>query len=394
MGITACPCCGHTDFFEILRFPASPVSGVLRSSPRDSIPVHELTFEVCAECGLLRNRNFISPPDYSLKARATVGQMPAFQERLLELIGAAAGKNELILEIGSNDGSFLDLLRTVGYTDICGIEPSNELVKTARSKGHRIVENYFGPDVVDTLLADFGLPKVVICRHTLEHVPDPKGFVRALRGLLAPANGVALVEVPDSTAILQGVNFVELWDEHLFYFTPQTLQLIMEQNGLRGSTQLVFDHLETRNLLVQVVPANQEARKEDVSCNVASSEAAVWKEFAHRFGNVTEQIKGAVLTAPRPVYMIGASHPQSNFVNYMDLGEAIDFMIDDDPNKIGRLPPVNSRSIRIISTDDFSREAQTGTLLSTAFGYPDWTRKLSELALSKGIRIVDPRKFA
>jgi SAM-dependent methyltransferase len=385
---TTCPCCGHNNFFEILKFPTTPVSGVLRAFAESPLPVNELAFEVCTVCGLLRNSNYASPPDYLEKPRPTARQLPAYQECLLDQIGGLLSKDELVLEIGSNDGSFLDLLREKGYSNVFGVEPSSELVKIAREKGHRIVAEYFEPDLVETLLATYGAPKMVICRHTLEHVPFPGSFIQALRDLLAPENGTALVEVPDSTAIPEGLNFVELWDEHLFYFTPYTLRLLMKRSGLRVSDAMVFPHLDTRNILVRVIPGADIANQAEVCSD--SSEAELWKSFSERFQIVSEQIRDAVQAQPGLIYLIGASHPQCNFVNYLGLESFVDFMIDDDPVKTGKLPSISSNSVRIITSEEFSDQPQGGTLILTAFGYARWTRKISDIAVSKGIKILDP----
>jgi SAM-dependent methyltransferase len=388
----ACSCCGFHRFIEVVKFSDIPASGLLRISAEIPLTVRELGFEACINCGFLRNRNFASPPDYSERPRPTARQLPTYQDQLLDLIKKAAVKEDSVLEVGSNDGTFLDLLSKQGYTNTYGVEPSCDLVKLAREKGHRIVAEYFGPDIIDALLKDFGAPKLIICRHTLEHVPNPAVFVRSLRTLLVAGKGVALVEVPDSSAIPEGVNFVEFWDEHLFYFTPFTLKLLMKRHGLKVVSEVVLPHLETRNILLQVTSdACHDGLEENA---VILSEISVWKKFSDRFRIVSEQIRNEVLAAQKPIYMIGASHPQCNFVNYLELASLVDFMIDDDPLKVGKLPSVSSTSLMIINSEEFSRQAQFGTLLLTGFGYECWTRKLCDLAGSKSLQIIDPRKIS
>ena len=386
-----CPCCGHDLFVEILKFPNNPVSGILRTSSESPLPLDMLAFEACSVCGLLRNSHYASPPDYLEKPRPTARQLPSYQSYLLDQIAKLLSKDDLILEVGSNDGSFLDLLREKGYSNLFGVEPSIELVKTARLKGHRIVAEYFEPSLVETLLANYGAPKLVICRHTLEHVPSPGLFIQALRAVLVPENGTALLEVPDSTAIIQGLNFVELWDEHLFYFTPYTLGLLAEKSGLRVTDAMAFPHLDTRNILVHVT---SETRAENqASMSIPSSELELWRSFSERFKVVSEQIKNDVRVRSAPIYMLGASHPQCNFVNYLGLEPFVDFMIDDDPDKVGMLPSIINNSVRIITSEEFSDQPQGGTLILTGFGYANWTRQISDVAKSKGMEILDPYVF-
>ena len=387
-----CQCCGHDCFIEVVSFDRHPVSGILRSSIFDHLAIQELVFEVCESCGLMRNRMFSAPPDYSEKPRSTSRQLPSYHNYLLGLVGDLADEHDLIVEIGANDGTFLDLLREQGYINIYGVEPSDELVKCSRGKGHKIVADYFGQDIVGALIKDFGVPKLIICRHTLEHVPNPDIFVQALRGLLADGKGTALVEVPDSTAIPEGINFVELWDEHLFYFTPFTLSLLMKRHGLRIVSEMLLPHLETRNILFQVTSATSYDHSTENSA--ATNEVFMWRSFSERFQTISEQIRYVVRASPKPIYLIGASHPQCNFVNYLDLESFVGFMIDDDSSKVGKLPPVSSNSIQIINTEEFSLQAQGGTLILTGFGYQSWSQKLCDIACSKGLQVIDPRKLS
>ncbi len=369
-------------------FPGTPLSGVLRSSPQEPLPDLNLAFEYCAGCGVLRRRNQDSPPDYAGKPRATARQLPAYLDYLLSLIHDAADKTNVIAEIGSNDGTFLDLLCREGYSRSYGVEPSAHLAKTARSKGLTITEEYFGPEAVGPLLDRHGAPTLVLCRHTLEHVPDPLGFVRALAALLKPGEGTALIEVPDSAIIAERLSFVELWDEHLYYFTLRTLRRLFERSGLTVLSEAVFPHLDTRNILIHLSADEHPGRMSQTTAD--AQEVRMWASFSARFRQAAERIRGAIFALPRPLYLVGASHPQCNFVNYLGIEAVVDFMVDDDSAKVGRLPPIRSQTTRIISSEEFARRADRGALVLTGFGYPGWTRRLREIGAGKGLAILAP----
>lgn len=384
-----CPCCGLADFKRLLEFPSIPVSGIYRASTADDQPVNDLAWDVCTRCGLVRNCNFRSPPDYLVKPRPTQRQLPAYLQVLLDLISAKTGKDDAVIEIGANDGSFLDVLRSEGYSNLHGVEPSAELSRVAKSRGHRIVEDYFTEDAVEKLLTACGAPKFVICRHTLEHVPDPAGFMAGIRRLLAPARGCALIEVPDSSAMWEGINFVELWDEHLFYFSPQTLHRLASRVGLSVNATLVFPHLETRNLMMHVCASDSE--HEQLLVLDADGEAPRWTQFAENFRHVCAQLQAAILKAPRPLYFMGASHPQTNLVNFLALADRLDFMVDDDPDKLGKLPPVMSDTVRVVSSGEFATHPTGGTLVLSGLGYAKWSDLLKKSAAARGMDVIDPR---
>ena len=142
-----------------------------------------MAIQISSKSSIFKIVRYLVPPDYTEKPRSTSRQLPSYHNHLLELISDLADEHELIVEIGANDGTFLDLLREQGYTNIYGVEPSDDLVKFSRGKGHKIVTDHFGPDIVDALIKDFGVPKLIICRHTLEHIPNPDVFVQGNRPL-------------------------------------------------------------------------------------------------------------------------------------------------------------------------------------------------------------------
>lgn len=392
IGAQPCPCCGYLKFFEVVGFKNIPASGIFRSRPDEDIVTGNLHFDACSACGLLRRRDFESPPDYTDKPRPTDKQLPTYRDDLLKVIAGLAGEDDLIAEIGSNDGTFIRLLQDHGYTNIFGVEPAVALAESSRKSGLRVQSGYFGPAIVRSLLAEYGDVRLAICRHTLEHVPFPGSFVAAIRDLLVPGRGRALIEVPDSVVITDWFNFVELWDEHLHYFTGPTLDLLLRRYGLAVEQEATFLHLDTRNLLVQVSVADATVPTMPPWPNLEG--VAKWSDFSRRFHLFADCFRKEAVNFPRPIYLIGASHPQCNFVNYLRIGESVDFMIDDDPGKSEKYPPIHGPGARIITTEQFFAGPNGGTIILTGYGYPGWTNKVVEKATEKAMMIVDPKSFA
>lgn len=356
------------------------------------MPSGDLRFDACLDCGLLRRRDFSCPPDYTDRPRSTEKQLPTYRDDLLAAIASLAAHGDLIADIGSNDGTFLRLLREAGYLNTYGVEPALALAEFSRSSGLRVQSGYFGPDIVNKLIAAYGNVRLATCRHTLEHVPFPGSFVAAIRELLTPGYGKALIEVPDSAVITDWFNFVELWDEHLHYFTGPTLDLLLRRHGLAVDRMNTFRHLDTRNLLVQVSVSDITAPSTHSQPDLDG--VTKWRDFSRKFRRFAGRFREKAGGFPRPVYLIGASHPQCNFVNYLGIGDFVDFMIDDDPGKSGKYPPISGPGARIMTTQQFLESGDGGTVILTGFGYPGWTKKVVERAASKAMTIVDPKSFA
>lgn len=138
-----------------------------------------------------------------------------------------------ILDIGCGRGWMLYFLRTYfGFTAVAGTQISLPAIKFARE---RLKLNIYDHD-----LLELALPKesfdVITIWHVLEHVTEPKEYVREMYRLLKP-NGTLLVEVPNLRAWsrrLTGKYWLS-WDPkyHLTFFDPCSLAKLLSTTGFR-----------------------------------------------------------------------------------------------------------------------------------------------------------------
>ena len=119
-------------------------------------------------------------------------------ERTARLIGGGAAplwsgwlratgldRSARICDIGSGDGDYLVQMREDGFTSLLGADPfierdlSRDGVEIRRATAEQLTGSY----------------DLVMLNHSLEHVPDPLGTLRAARALLAPG-GTVMLRVP------------------------------------------------------------------------------------------------------------------------------------------------------------------------------------------------------
>lgn len=387
-----CPCCAGARFERLLDFGSVPVSGLFRADPAEHLPSALLAFELCTTCGLVRQEKETTLRDYSTINRTTARQFPMYGDELIaNLESLGVGPGEFVLEIGSNDGSFLKRLHGGGFRQVVGVEPASRLAEQGRARGFEIVNDYFGLELVPQLLTAHGPVRAVVCRQTLEHVPDPSSFLVALRECLDYTSGIALIEVPDSTAIPERLNVHELWDEHLYYFTVGTLVRLMARAGMTVFKLEIRPHLDTRNLLAwcRVDAGGSPSR----STEGYPDYITLWRGLPLAWDAYRRRLAEALGRASRPLYLIGASHPQCNFANYARIGALVNYCIDDDPTKVGRFPPVAGSHPTIISTEQFEATARAGTVLNTGFGYPEWSARICDHAAKYGMQVLYPCEF-
>jgi 2-polyprenyl-3-methyl-5-hydroxy-6-metoxy-1,4-benzoquinol methylase len=149
-----------------------------------------------------------------------------------------------LLEIGAGHGLFLDAARARGY-DVNGVELSETAAAHARDT--------LGLTVHSSQLADAPLEgrfDVICAWDTLEHVPDPVEFWKAIRGLVAD-DGVVLFSTPYFSSAPSRLLRRRWWTlkptEHIWQFTPRTHRTVAEQAGMQV-TRTLLNPLSKANL--------------------------------------------------------------------------------------------------------------------------------------------------
>ncbi|WP_109829799.1 methyltransferase domain-containing protein [Reichenbachiella versicolor] len=143
------------------------------------------------------------------------------------------------LEIGSSIGSFISLLKLRGI-EARGIEPDLDYAKFSMSQygfqqDSALLENYNSDKKFDSLCSF----------HVLEHVKDPKEFIKKAQELLNE-NGQILFELPSMEVHSYGDLKFTYWSPHIHYFTMSSLYFLFTQFfevkniGFYGSALYVY----------------------------------------------------------------------------------------------------------------------------------------------------------
>lgn len=141
----------------------------------------------------------------------------------------SGGRHGRLLDIGCSAGLFCELARSLGW-EITGIEPSRWLADRARDR--------LGDAVLCARFEEVTLPPdsfdAVCLWDVLEHVPDPEVFLAKAVEALRPG-GVLALNVPNLQSWIAralGRRWPLLLPEHLFFFSPASLRLLLGRHGI------------------------------------------------------------------------------------------------------------------------------------------------------------------
>jgi SAM-dependent methyltransferase len=240
-----CPVCAAEATAPFLRRPSVPVNQHLvmhDAAMARRVPRGLLDLAVCEACGFVFNRAF-DPALIAYDERYNNAQTfsPLFDdyvsERARYLAEEKGVRNSRIVEVGCGNGLFLRRLVALdagnsGY----GFDTSYTGPETDLDGRVQFERRFYGPECAH-IPAD-----VVVCRHVIEHVPDPIGLLRAIRqALMHSPQARVFFETPDVTWILHNRVIWDLFYEHCSLFTPDSLATAFERAGFAvDSVRQVF----------------------------------------------------------------------------------------------------------------------------------------------------------
>lgn len=184
-------------------------------------PRGELVLARCTRCDLVTNTAFDAAlVDYGEDYENLQICSPAFEQHvdgLVESLVAAGVRDQRVIEVGCGSGYFLRQLCERGENTGVGFDTA---YRGPESDGRvRFVRDRYDRRHAD-VPAD-----VVICRHTIEHVPEPSELLTAVREALGDRSDTLVAfETPDVEWILRNVVFQDFFYEHCSYFAAHSLE--------------------------------------------------------------------------------------------------------------------------------------------------------------------------
>ncbi len=133
-----------------------------------------------------------------------------------------------LLDVGCGGGRFLRAMRLRGW-EVRGVEFDAGAVESCRADGLEV----FHGDLAAARFPDASFD-VVTARHLVEHLPDPRGFVREVHRILRPG-GLMALRTPNSRALGRrwfGAHwFANDVPRHLVLFSPENLVRLAGEAG-------------------------------------------------------------------------------------------------------------------------------------------------------------------
>jgi len=334
----------------LLTVDNQPTDGRCREIEPEYIPLH---LDHCPICGNLQTREIINHEslyvNFNYHSERTSGLISHFKT-LASKITAINPLNEddLVIDIGSNDGSLLYEFKQLVNCRVLGIEPSLKHAELAVKRGIPTLPSFLTEALAKDIISDHKQATLILIANTIANIDNLQAALESIAALLKP-HGILCIETQDGDAVLENLLLDTIYHEHLSYFRPYSLieftkgygfQLLsLERNQMKGgSLSLLFRKAEqsksphSRKSAARLSNSFNHEMLSKFTLNAQITKKSIQNKMS--------QLKGKVL------YGFGGSIGTHTLMAYFELEETIDLIFDDNP--IAPFFPVAKRDIPIV----------------------------------------------
>jgi SAM-dependent methyltransferase len=373
--IDCCQVCGHAPLQNVLSLGYMPPVNqmvTIGQQPRQQpwFPTNLLHCRNCdlVQLGLAVDPAIIFPAEYPYTSGTTKLLRDNFANLHRESAGLLnLGKDELVIDIGSNDGTLLSNFKS-GGNRVVGIEPT-DVGDIANERGITTVKRYFGPELARDVTRDYGPASVVTAANCFAHIEDVHAIIDGIVDMLKP-NGVFISESHYLIALLDTLQYDTIYHEHLRYYSLSSLKYLLEMHGLE-----IFHArpIPSHGGSIRVYAARRGAHTVQESVRRMLDLEPRGEELAER---LTLFRRDVVLSKLRLLTMlcqlkekgariVGISAPSraSTLINYVGLDESLIDYVCEIPGslKIGKLMP--GTGIPVVDEERLFSDQPDGALI-------------------------------
>lgn len=358
-----CRMCGGRRFRVVIDLGRHPLVNSLVH--RDDLAKKERTFPLvvrqCQKCRLVQLRDIVDAEeiyrkvDYLYFSSDMPGLDRYFQPYADDVRERFLEPGDFVLEIGSNDGIMLNLLKDTQR--VLGVDPATNVALRALRRGIPTVPTFFSASLAAKIAREWGRAKLIVGNNCIAHLDDLDDLMHGVETLLAQ-DGTFVIECNYWGGMVKNTNYSLIYLDHYSYFSLKVWQRYAPRFGMRvfdavvtpaqGGSLRMFLCKDDRPATDRLVDLEQEEARTRLNSSATS------QRYRRNVKAVAKQLRDAVDAIKRQGQTIagyGAAAKGLTILKCSGIGRRhIDYFVDDSPAKQGWFTPLDH--IPIISRQE------------------------------------------
>lgn len=359
---------------------------------------YPLRVAYCRTCGLSQLLELIDPEllfrdyVYFSNVMPSSTHFRAYAEKVVKQF--ASHPNDLVVEIGSNDGHLLSVIKEMGPR-ILGVDPAKNIAAIANKNGVETIPEFFTKAIGQKIHAERGSASLIIANNVVAHTDDHHDMVAGIEVLLAQ-NGVFVLEAPHLLDMFDNLAFDTVYHEHMSYLSLRPLMRLFDQFGMQ-----VFDVEMTA---AQGNSLRLYACRKGMRTAMSSVKEMLDREHAtgldnedayHKLAQRVAALKAEVIflvtdlkKQGKKIAGYGAPAKGNTLLNYFGIGiDILDYATEVLPSKIGLYTP--GTHIPVVDIN-WAHQNPPDYYLMLAWNYKDVILKKEQVFRENGGKFIIP----
>ena len=299
-------------------------------------------------------------------------------------------KNDVILDIGGNDGTLLQQYKALGITKCINVESATKIAKMSQDNGIDTLNTFFNKDIISQV------PKIKLINaaNVFYHVEELHSILYAIKNILQK-DGIFIIQCTYLANILQLVEFDIIYHEHLCYYSLQSLQNLLSLYDLNIFDSYKID-IHGGSLVVKVCHNHQYQKTDRLLQLQKLDKFLVNKEKILKFAQAVPIVKNKLITLlkslkqqGKTIYGLGSPAKGTTMLIYCGIDHTIlDGLLEKNPLKYGLYSPMTH--IPIIP-EDFNNIPNNSYLLVLSWNFfKEIYNHISHITKKKNIKFILP----
>jgi len=345
--------CNTKNIINVFELKKTPPADMFL--PKDKLNLsakkYPLTLALCKKCGYLHLPYMLDPAlsysNYVYETKVTVGLSEHYREYAEKIISFAGIKeSSLVVDLGSNDGTMLRAFKERNM-NVLGVEPNRQIAKIANEIQLETINEYFTIGVADHIKKEYGKAMIITANYMYANIKNIYEFTGNVKNLLDD-KGLFVIQTGYHPEQIKVNMFDYVYHEHFSYFTVKVLRELLKNNGLElihvslypakgGSISLIAQHIGGKRVMDESV---ESFINNEISTGMHDPETYI--RFADEIDLRKKDLLKYLQNIKSKGHVIvgyGASHSTTTLLHHFEMGDYIDYLVDDNPIKHGLYSP-------------------------------------------------------
>lgn len=259
------------------------------------------------------------------------------------------GKNSFVAEVGSNDGIFLENISKKKIPHL-GIDASKNVCDIAEKKGVKTLNAFFGVNVVDEIISNFGQADIILSTNTMHHIEDINNVAEGMSKLIKE-DGIIITEDPSLVEMIKKNSYDQIYAEHMYIWSLASMNSLfkkfdlevfdIENNNFHGGCSRYFIGKKNKRKISQNVINHAKLENELGIENIDT-----YKKFTENVKISKKRLNQLILKIKnegKRIVGYGAPAKSTTILNYCGINfDTIDAIYDNSATKINKYTPGKS----------------------------------------------------